>query len=65
MEFGEKESRIGIIVGYAFSYSVFTTVLFFALTLLHKMPQGWSAVHVILLTAIVTCMAYLTRWWLT
>lgn len=36
--------------GYVFSYIMFTTILYFLLTFLNKLPSSWSYFHILGLT---------------
>jgi hypothetical protein len=42
-EFGRK-------TGYLFSYLIFTTMVYFLLNILNKLPNSWSYFHVMFLT---------------
>ena len=42
--------RFGQKAGYVFSYSVFTTMLYFMLSFLNKLPDTWTYFHVVGLT---------------
>ena len=46
--------KLGEKVGYTFSYFLFTTILFFILVLLKKIPESWSYVHVMGITLLIT-----------
>ncbi|HLC46914.1 MAG TPA: hypothetical protein VJI75_04200 [Candidatus Nanoarchaeia archaeon] len=48
--------KIGKIVGFILSYSIFTTILFFLLSNTQKIPESWSIVHVIALTFFITLL---------
>lgn len=37
-------------IGYIVAYFLFTTILFFILTLLHKIPTSWSYIHIMAIT---------------
>jgi len=38
--------KFGKIIGYSFSYFLFTTILFYILTLTTKLPTSWTYVHI-------------------
>jgi len=38
--------KLGEKLGYVFSYFLFTTVLFFILMLVKKIPESWSYIHI-------------------
>jgi len=48
--------RVGERAGYVFSYFVFTTILFFILTFLNKIPISWSYVHVMGITILIAVL---------
>ncbi len=39
--------------GFLFSYAIFTTMLFFIMTWLGKLPANWNYIHVMGLTALI------------
>ncbi|MBU90158.1 hypothetical protein CMO94_01345 [Candidatus Woesearchaeota archaeon] len=45
--------KIGEKSGYIFSYFLFTTILFFILILLKKIPESWSYIHVMGITILI------------
>jgi|TARA_Y100000310_G_scaffold312853_1_gene360594 hypothetical protein len=45
--------KIGEKSGYVFSYFLFTTILFFILILLKKIPESWSYIHVMGITILI------------
>jgi hypothetical protein len=47
-------SRMGEVLGFTAAYFVFTTILFFILSTLHKLPPSWSYVHVMGIILIIT-----------
>jgi len=50
-KFGEK-------AGYVFSYFLFTTILFFILTLLGKIPESWSYFHIMGITILIAFIGF-------
>ncbi len=50
-KFGEK-------AGYVFSYFLFTTILFFILTLLDKIPESWSYFYVMGITILIAFIGF-------
>jgi len=59
MNFEENRTidKVGEILGYLFSYFLFTTISFFILFVLKKVPESWSYIHVagiVLLIAVVS-----------
>ncbi len=51
MIFEENETieNVGEKAGYMFSYLIFTTILFFILTLLNKIPESWSYISIMII----------------
>ncbi len=45
---------LGEHLGFLIGYLLFTTVFFGVLTLLGKLPEGWSFVHVAAITLCIT-----------
>jgi len=46
--------KLSELLGYIFSYLLFTTILFFILIFLNKLPQAWSFFHIIILTLLIS-----------
>ena len=53
-KFGQK-------AGYIFSYFLFTTILFFILVLLGKIPESWSYIHVMGITILVVFIGFVIK----
>ena len=53
-KFGEK-------IGYVFSYFLFTTVLFFILILLNKIPNSWSYFHIMMITFLIALLGIVIK----
>ena len=52
------------VVGFLISYALFTTILYFILSFLHKIPASWSIFHVAGITLLITLAGYgLERWY--
>ena len=49
--------RVGWVSGYIVAYLLFTTVPFFMLTFLKKLPGSWSYFHMAGITALVAIVA--------
>ena len=45
--------KVGEKLGYVFSYFLFTTILFFILSLLKKIPETWPYFHVMGITILI------------
>jgi len=52
--FGEK-------IGYALAYFLFTTVLFFILKLLDKIPNSWSYFHIMMITFLIALLGVVIK----
>lgn len=63
MVFEQKgtDEKIGIVVGFIFMYFVFTTILFYILILLEKLPKSWNYFYIMIITAIVVLIGFATR----
>ena len=60
MEFEQNKTveKIGERVGYTFAYFLFTTILFFMLKLLGRIPQAWTYFHIMAITILITIIGY-------
>ena len=45
--------RLGENVGYVTMFLIFTTILYFILNLLNKLPNNWGYFHILLLVFII------------
>jgi hypothetical protein len=52
----------GVVLGYAFSYFLFTTILFFVLTLTHRLPASWTYLCVALVTVSIVIVGRFLKW---
>ena len=50
--------KFGQRTGYIFSYFLFTTILFFILTLLNQVPDSWSYFHVMGITILIVVIGF-------
>jgi len=48
-------------IGYIFSYFLFTTILFFILTILKKIPETWSYAHLMGITTLIALAGTLVK----
>lgn len=53
--------RLGWMTGYVLAYLLFTTMLFFMLTLLEKLPGSWTHLHITSITAIVAMLGLVVK----
>ena len=44
---------VGEIFGFVSAYLLFTTMLFFVLTLLNKIPESWTYFHIFGITSLI------------
>lgn len=67
MEFEKKHRKknIGKIIGYTLMYFVFTTILYFILLLLEKLPEFGGYFSVMLITAIIVFTGKIIKIWLS
>ena len=63
-EEGHRLERTGVFFGFLFSYAVFTTILYYVLHFLDRLPFSWTWMHVALITLIIVLIGMLLEWWL-
>lgn len=56
-----KIEKIGKKVGCVFSYFLFTTILFFALGFLNKLPTSWTYFHIAAITVLISSAGIVLR----
>jgi len=61
MEFGKKESRIYLVIGYIIMYFIFTTVLYFILKYFDKIPENWNYIHMMVITLFIVLLGKLIK----
>ena len=49
------------VIGYLFGYFLFTTILFFILTFLDKLPENWSYFHIMGLILLIVLIGTLLK----
>lgn len=54
-------NRFGQKIGYLFSYFLFTTILYFMLDAMNKLPEGWSYLHIMGLTFCIVLVGIIIR----
>lgn len=66
MEFEIQKTgeEVGKKLGFLFSYVLFSTILFFALTFFEKMPAAWNYKHILGITAGITIFGFFLKRWL-
>jgi hypothetical protein len=53
--------NLGQKIGYLISYFLFTTILYFILLFLNKLPASWNYFHIILLTIAITLIGIIIQ----
>ena len=56
--------EIGQILGYLTSYFLFTTIMYFMLSVLNKIPPSWNYVQMIGITSIIIIIGTLLKRWM-
>lgn len=60
----EKDKSIekaGTKVGYVLGYLIFTTVLYFILKILGKIPESWNYLHIAAITLMITLIGIIIK----
>lgn len=52
---------VGTLFGFTFSYLMFTTIFFFVLTKLGKLPYGWNYVNIMFAVALISGVGLLLK----
>jgi hypothetical protein len=63
-EHSETQKDVGTVVGFALSYLLFTTILFFVLAFAKKIPAAWTWWHISAITAAIVIIGALLKRWL-
>ena len=53
--------KVGEKLGYVVSYFLFTTILFFILVLLKKLPESWLYIHVVGIVILIAIMGTIIK----
>ena len=63
MEFEKNETleKSGKIVGFLFSYFLFTTIIFFIFRITEKLPKDWSYFHIVSVTLIIASIGFIIK----
>ena len=56
--------RIGKVIGYIIMYFIFTTILYFILKILDKLPGTWDYFHIMAITITIALTGILIKRWL-
>lgn len=52
---------VGKKIGYVIGYFIFTTILFYVLHFMNKLPRSWSYVHVMGITISIAMFAVIVK----
>ena len=61
MENSNINQKTGVVIGYIFSYAIFTTILFYILKLTKKLPSNWSIFQIIGITLIIVIIGLILK----
>ncbi len=53
--------NLGKAVGYIVSYFLFTTILYYILVFLNKIPTNWSYFHIMGITLLIALLGFLIK----
>jgi len=53
--------KLGQRIGYVFSYIVFTTILFYLLNFLNKLPDDWNYFNIAFLTFFIALLGLILK----
>ncbi|HLD73269.1 MAG TPA: hypothetical protein VJA23_06845 [Candidatus Nanoarchaeia archaeon] len=53
--------KIGEKVGFLFGFLVFTSLFFIILSYLHKLPSGWTYLHLLGITTSITILGLVVK----
>jgi len=53
--------KFGKKIGYIFAYFLFTTILFFILRLLNKIPDSWSYYSIMVITLVIALLGVVIK----
>ena len=56
-----KKRNSEVVLGYVIMYLIFTTILYFILNLLNKLPETWTYLHIMTITLTIILIAKLTK----
>lgn len=58
----QKNKEASMIIGYLIMYFIFTTILYFILRLLNKIPENWNYVHIMFITLLIVIIGKSIKW---
>ena len=61
LEQSKKIGGLGEKIGFIFAYFLFTTILFFILKLLNKVPASWGYFHIMGITILIILLGFLIQ----
>lgn len=53
--------KLGEILGYIFSFFLFSTILFFILFVLKKIPESWPYIHVVGIVILIVLVSLIVK----
>tara|TARA_Y100000310_G_scaffold336305_1_gene420453 strand:- start:509 stop:709 length:201 start_codon:yes stop_codon:yes gene_type:complete len=56
-----KVKKTGKVIGFLVMYIIFTTILYFILKLLGKLPENWNYMYVVLITIFIVLLGILIK----
>ncbi len=63
MEF-KKENHFGVYAGYTIIFFIFTTILYFLLKILGKLPMRWNYLNILLVAIFIILIGKSIKYWL-
>lgn len=60
-EKSKTPEKVGKVIGYVFGYFLFTTILYFILVLLHKLPASWNYFYIMGITILIVIVGTLVK----
>jgi len=64
MDEKEKNSNLGRYIGYILMFFIFTTILYFLLTILEKLPASWNYFNILLIVLMIVFIGKIIKYWL-
>jgi len=60
----KKEYDFGVHIGYIFMFIIFSTILYFLLKILGKLPTNWNYFNIFLITLPLVFIGKIIKYWL-
>tara|TARA_Y100000310_G_C20367460_1_gene661892 strand:+ start:564 stop:767 length:204 start_codon:yes stop_codon:yes gene_type:complete len=61
LEQNKLVEKLGEVLGYILSYLIFTTIIFFILTLLKKIPEAWAYFNIMSITILIALIGIILK----